>query len=324
MVPVATEGRHGWFDTFTREYELNSVNIYKVDSFYVAISKDNKTVLGATYVGYWEANQWGGDSEEHIKNFPEPYNKIEWWQEKVLKWREWNKYLEKDVLSQTDPGALFGSGKAAALMRGLYGSQSILAGLKMIVPEAELAFFPYKSADREMVPGSTFTDYKVNNFGCIPVTSKKIDRTMAVIDWIFQSPENHDLFEYGLEGVHWIKKSESSYTFAENLGTQLYKFPWYQLSGNPSLYRYNDGMTDYEKQMYNWSKNEERYSLSTITGFTFNTEPVKDEKVKVDAINTKIEPALMCGAIEDPLQLIKDAYKDYQGVGLENLIFSFP
>ncbi|WP_372661875.1 hypothetical protein [Cohnella sp.] len=43
-------------------------------------------------------------------------------------------------------------------------------------------------------------------------TSQNVNRTMKVLDWIFTSQENNDLFTWGLEGEHWTKVEDKGYS----------------------------------------------------------------------------------------------------------------
>ena len=51
-----------------------------------------------------------------------------------------------------------------------------------------------------MEKGCIGTDYRAWNNLVIPVTSKHADETMKFLDWLFQSQDNHDLFELGIKG----------------------------------------------------------------------------------------------------------------------------
>ena len=62
-----------------------------------------------------------------------------------------------------------------------------------------------------MKPGAIRTDFRANNSVVIPASSKNIDRTMKFLDWLYSSKDNHDLFELGIEGEHWIKDGDNGY-----------------------------------------------------------------------------------------------------------------
>lgn len=310
LIPLAQGGITGFFRLFPRYTE--EYNIFRITDdnfvgrFYVALSEDNKEVTGV----YTD-----GDPAEVVKDFPAPWNTVEKWNEKYVKYREWNKYLEKDVLSQQDPEMLYSSGKAAALARG--GLTNSL-DLPKLIPGVESYPFPYRKGDRLRIPDSKYITYKVWNFACVPVTSNHPDRVMKFIDWIFQSRENHDLIEMGIKGKHWIPVGEERYKFPEGL-EQEYKFQWYELTGHPDMVRYSELYNDDHISLNKWASSEERNVLSPLAGFTADFEAVRTEKAGYDSIYKKIEVGIMNGAYQDPVAILEKVNSDARKAGLEKI-----
>src|SRR5690606_33753293 len=129
--------------------------------------------------------------------------------------------------------AYFMSGKAASY----YGTISSYAADKKLLQETiadtDLEFFVLKERIRNMEPKAIPTSYKANNSVAIPASSKNIDRTMKFFDWLFQSRENHDLFELGIEGTHWEAVGEDQYKLLE--ASNNYMFPGYEFTWNPTM-----------------------------------------------------------------------------------------
>lgn len=313
LIPLAVEGRLGFFDAFDRTYERALKNVHLAGDFFVALSADNKRVLGATYA---MTGRWAGDPVEYIKDFPAPWNQKATWEERALRLKEWNKYLEPDSMSQTDPSALFNSGKAAAMFRGLGGSANTMPQLQRIVPQATAYVFPYDDQSRTKTLHSLYTTYKVWNFLCLPVTGKNPDRVMSFLDWVFSSQANHDLFELGIEGVHWDAVGDNAFTRLAP-ADKNYTFPWYQLTGSPNMTRVSADMTELEKEYTAWAANPDRYALHPLTGFDFEVTPVKSEKAKVDAIYGEIFLGIVNGAFDDPIATLEQTNKAARGAGLD-------
>ena len=70
-------------------------------------------------------------------------------------------------------------------------------------PDAVLGFYATEPAQRNMEKGAIVSNMKTNNQLVVPAWSEKIDQVMYFLDWMYGSPENHDLFQYGIEGVGW-------------------------------------------------------------------------------------------------------------------------
>ena len=51
---------------------------------------------------------------------------------------------------------------------------------------------------------------------------------MKFLDWLFSSKDNHDLFELGIEGVHWIKDGDNGFkpTDKSTMLLQGYELTW--------------------------------------------------------------------------------------------------
>lgn len=312
MVPMAAEGRVGFFRALQPEFER--YGIFPAGDFLVTLSEDGKTVEGAVHK--FGSVMYSGDGEEHMATFPAPWNTQAAWLERPLQYQEWSKYLEEDVMAQTDPNGFFTSGKAAALSRGYQNVNELATLNKNLGIDTDFYAFPYMDVDRNQIEGETYTDYKVWNFVCIPVTSTKADRTMAFIDWIFQSEENHDLFELGIEGVHWNKVGDNSYEVHPDLA-EPYKFPWYQLTGTPNMNRLNSALPETAAEFVAWQSNPDKYTLTPMAGFEFDYDPVKTEKASIDAIYTAITTGIVNGAYEDPAAILFEANENAVKAGLE-------
>ncbi|KRE32654.1 ABC transporter substrate-binding protein [Paenibacillus sp. Soil522] len=170
--------------------------------FSVALSPDGKKVLGAATIG---------DPESEFAQFPAPFHTHDFIYGHFGTRTEWRKYSNKDPLSVAAVQAL-DPAKNVSGEGSLTGLARARSDLKKVVPNSDMEPFLYQSQEvRDMKPGALRTDFRSVNSVVIPVSSKYADRTMKFIDWLFSSKENHDLFELGIEGEHWIKDGDNGY-----------------------------------------------------------------------------------------------------------------
>lgn len=314
MIPFALMGDRGFFKMFGNEDPQTQVRTepYAISgtgtTFNLILSEDQKTVLGATTLG---------DPEEEYAKYPAPFNNSDYFYGNNDTKVEWNQYVQKDVLNEKDPGALFTSGKSAANEGTINGYASMRDRLKTAVPEAELEFFVYNSKIRNLEKGAIGTEYKAWNDLVIPATSKNADRTMKFLDWLFANQENHDLFELGIEGTHWSKSGEKEYRSTDN--TQNYAFPGYELTWNPTLSRISaDNSEDAMKLITYQTQNDTYYKLP-LSGFVFNTEPVKTEIAKLQPKAATLDPIIKNGLDANWRESAAGMNKELRNLGLEKV-----
>lgn len=314
MIPFALMGDRGFFKMFGNEEPQTQVRTepYAISgtgtTFNLILSEDQKTVLGATTLG---------DPEEEYAKYPAPFNNSDYFYGNNDTKVEWNRYVQKDVLNEKDPGALFTSGKSAANEGTINGYASMRDRLKTAVPEAELEFFVYNSKIRNLEKGAIGTEYKAWNDLVIPATSKNADRTMKFLDWLFANQENHDLFELGIEGTHWSTSGEKEYKSTDN--TQNYAFPGYELTWNPTLSRISaDNSEDAMKLITYQTQNDTYYKLP-LSGFVFNTEPVKTEIAKIQPKAATLDPIIKNGLDANWRESAAGMNKELRNLGLEKI-----
>ena len=167
-------------------------------TFNVVLSDDGKKVLGATTIG---------DPAEEWSKLPAPYNNPDFFYNQFDKKVEFRQYLAKDPLATNQGPAQ----QAAAYETTVNGVAGARQDLKKTYPNADYEIFVYNDSVRNLEPGAIGTGFKAWNFLAIPKSSNNVDRTMKFLDWMFSNPDNHDLFELGIEGTHWIKDGDKKY-----------------------------------------------------------------------------------------------------------------
>jgi putative aldouronate transport system substrate-binding protein len=159
------------------------------------------------------------------------------------------------------------------------------------------------------------------NFLCVPRQSKKIEKTMAFIDWIFQTRENHDLFELGIEGEDWKAVGDDQYQ--DLAPANKYIFPGYEMTWNPNFIRIDVNCPDSVKEVFRYQNNPDTYIQSPIAGFTFNNEAdsaLRTAYAAVAGIQATYRPILMLGLAGTPAQTkvtLDEYYARAKSAGLD-------
>lgn len=320
VAPFGVAGSRGFYYLDRDFYEKRSVGIYTVDGsgtstnvgmeFEVAVSEDGKKVLGASALG---------DPDSVCASFPAPFNtntKNDWVVNKLTKWAQ---YTEKDAQTEKDAKKdLFFTGKVAATESNISQWVDYETAVKALGGELEAYVYNEPLRDEKQVYTNALTAW---NFLCVPQQSKKIDATMKFLDWVFQSRENHDLFEYGIEGEDYKAVGEDEYT--PLTPSNKYTFPGYEMTWNPNFIRTNSALPDDAKKIVKYQNDPNTYLTSKIAGFTFNTEATPELKTayaSVSSIQATYGPILLLGLKKAPAEAQKtldEYYAKAKAAGLD-------
>ncbi len=311
ITPLAVRGIGGFQEMLAPEREeLDTVRPLNLGGipYFVHLSDDLKTVQNVIALGD-PAAEWA--------KLPAPLNTMKSTFEQYDKWAEWSKYLEKDVLSQKDHKAYFMSGKAASY----YGTISSFAADRKLLQETisgtDLEFFVLKEKMRNMEPGAIPTSFKANNSIAIPVSSKNIDRTMKFFDWLFQSRENHDLFEHGIEGKHWEPVGENQLKLLDD--SKHYIFPGYEFTWNPTMIRLPVDLEESARSYFEYSAKSDTYYAPVLAKFAFDTANVKGEFANVQSKADPFIQTLKAGQVKDWEAVSTKLNGELKGLGLDTI-----
>lgn len=238
-------------------------------------------VRASVYIrdGRVKAVSLAGDPEASLRDFPQPFNRISYASYVAL--REWHDkgYIEKEPLSRKYAREWFTAGKSAAMIEGLANLQVISSQLKAGVPDSELGLFLVQQQVRDKVqPNSLLnSDARVWNFLCIPQASAHKEEAVAFLNWLFASRDHHDLFEYGIPGVHWEPVGSDQYRLPDGVDpADNYVFPGYLMTWNPKFIRLPADIPDELADYFRYQADEKSYYKSPFAGFVFDQAPVKD------------------------------------------------
>ncbi|QYR22765.1 extracellular solute-binding protein [Paenibacillus sp. sptzw28] len=315
-VPAAIGGRGIYRLGIPEEKGHNDIRLAAVvqDSFTggipfsVALSADGKKMLGAATIG---------DPDSEFASFPAPFNTHDSIYGHFGLRTEFRKFNNKDPLSAQANSALDPAKNASTegTINGLvFGKKD----LKKVVPNGDLEPFFYTSQDiADMKPGAIRTDFRANNSVVIPASSKNIDRTMKFLDWLYSSKDNHDLFELGIEGEHWVKDGDNGYKTTDK--TTNYLFQGYELTWNPTLSRINTDNDPETIKYIQYTMDKNSYYQIPLSGFVFDSKPVATEIAQIKPKLQETADILMTGLEPKWKELAQKSNSEWRQLGLEKV-----
>lgn len=244
-------------------------------------------------------NYLAPSTSEGLNEFPSGFNGIDSkWQEDYEITRRWkeNGIISASVMSTTDSEAKFIAGMGGTVVQSIGNFSAVEARLKAQFPNAELEIYVNDPAIRDKRDNYAQTDYKAWNYLCVPktVSKNKLDGIMKFMNWLFESQENHDLFQYGIKGKHWdVAKDENGKEIegtVNTLGFESYTFPAYELTWNSNYIRVQSAsdpkVMEYMRYMYDM----DRYVEILYSEFRFDPQ-------KTDALANAVNNATLGTAI---------------------------
>jgi putative aldouronate transport system substrate-binding protein len=278
--------------------------------FDVAISADGKKVLGAATLG---------DPDSAYAMFPAPYNRNTRNDRVINIIPKWAQYAQDDRQIETDvPKNYFYVEKVAAMEGNISNYMITARTMEGLGKSVEMYVYVPTMQKRDRVVSQPLTAW---NFLCVPRQSKKIEKTMAFIDWLFRSRENHDLFELGIEGEDW--KAVGTDEFQDLTPANKYTFPGYEMTWNPNFIRTDANYPAEVKDIFKYQNNPGTYITSPIPGFTFNNEAnstLRTAYAAVSGIQATYRPILMLGLAGTPEKAraaLDEYYAQVKNAGLD-------
>ena len=256
-----------------------------------------------------------GEPESFRADFPDPYKTFDLDKyEMAYDWFE-KGYVDPDAMTVTDGSGQFTSGKGASLYWDAANYLAISNALAASVPESQLEWYIVNPAVREDLDGMMYGNFTAWNFMCIPATTSqdKADRIMMFYDWMFSSTENHDLFEYGIEGKNFIAIGDDQYKMPEGLdASDVYALPGYQFTWNANFIRLSADMPPDVLAANKKCNDPATYYNPIMSGFTFQTADVETAIANPDFAVFADEWALFeRGLVGDPATAAAALFEKY-------------
>ncbi|MFI3170393.1 MAG: DUF3502 domain-containing protein [Faecalibacterium sp.] len=296
IAPMGVGGTRGFYGLESLEQTKRKLNVFGISAtgyvggdWDIAISDDNTTVLGAGT---------RGDDDSYFTEFPSGYQYNYLNDRIVNKLTKWANYTQADSQTESDPANnLFFPGKVACVEGGVTSWTTYEEAVKALGGELEMFLTDAVVRNQESLVPACLTAW---NFLCLPSYSDKIERTMKFIDWIFQTRDNHDLFELGIEGDDWEAVGEEEYLSLDS--ANKYSFPGYELTWNPNYIRTDSALPDDPKEITMFLNEASNYQDTPLSGFIFDTEETTDlvnALSSVTAVESTWQATLMLGLDKD-------------------------
>lgn len=292
-------------------FEISGTGTAVGMEFEVAVSEDGKTVLGAGTIGA---------PDEYYADFPAPYNTNTRSARAINDLTKWAQYSQANSITEEDAANnLFYTGLVAAMEGNISNYETAKREIEKI-EGAQVGMFVYDENLRNMVPGYYVTSGQTAwNFLCVPYYSKNIDAAMKFIDWIFQSPENHDLFELGIVGEDFELNEAGEYV--KLAPANPYSFPGYEMTWNPNFVRTNAELDEEVKKLLNYQNDPTSYTASVMDGFAFDnqaTPELVNAYAAVSAVQSEYIRPFMHGTYgDDTAAKLNEYWQKAQNAGIE-------
>lgn len=308
----------GWFYFGEQKQNLAENGIFEVpgtgarvtQNMYAQLSDDLKTVEDARMIGEEDAAfvDWKIQS-----NFIS---------EKAVEFgTKWYPYVNKDAISLDDAKPGFVSGLYGAVESELTAYSGYVQELLAYNPDAKLEYYIYYDNLRNKE--EAYMDSALSsNYMYVPYYCDNPDRAMAVVDWIFESQSNNDLWTLGIEGEDWEAVGDNQYKDLQP--DNKYTFPTFLWSLNPQYTRINADLPDDVKEYYAYSAETENFIKHPFAGFSFDNTKVQLEYTGLTTLQEDYYHQFMIGEFggdtEAKLEEFNSKAKDYEDAVREEVI----
>lgn len=117
------------------------------------------------------------------------------------------------------------------------------------------------------------------NLNGISTTAEDPESGIKFLNWIYEDKANHDLFHYGVEGVHYTASAPNRIqTIKDESNANLYGFDTW-MSGYLPYLRYDEAMPDKAIDWDNFEAEDKVYS--PVAGFLFDASNVEAELASI-------------------------------------------
>jgi len=115
----------------------------------------------------------------------------------------------------------------------------------------------------------------VANMNAISSTAYDPVAALSFLDWLYASPENHDLYHYGIEGVHWHDMGPNRAEFVlDEAGDRLFVED-YWMTAYMGYFRHGVDMPDNHIEF--WLYESSYIAVTPMAGFVFDAEDISAE-----------------------------------------------
>ncbi|MFF2480942.1 extracellular solute-binding protein [Paenibacillus sp. NPDC058071] len=206
-----------------------------------------------------------------------------------------DKVINQDAMAtKIDSKGALQQGKAAAAPIMLFGPSWTKEQMKQAGDNAELEAVRLFDFTR----GANISNFAQDNFVAIPKASKNKERAMMFLDWANANEENYMLVEHGIEGTDWKKVGDKKFQQlvpgqdVNGGGLASFSLIW-----NPVLEKTIDTEDDDTMNANSFIKEADNFTKDILTGFTFDSAPVKNEIAQYGTIQAKYYAGIFNGVL---------------------------
>lgn len=225
---------------------------------------------------------------------------------------EWNQkgYVSQDLATSTDAGeSLMRAGNVFSF--SCYGK-------------------PNTKAEKDAMTGYDTTILQVTEPVCystatnavaygISANSEDPQKAVVLLNWIYKTKEANDLLNWGIEGKDYEVKEDGTIGYpdgvtADNVGYHQ-DFGWAQLNQYNSYVWEGNSLDVYDE----YQAVRDSAIVSKAYGFTFDTTPVLNEVIALNAVTDQYLTTIGAGTV-DPETSIKELNDALYAAGLQKVI----
>ncbi|MDQ6420178.1 ABC transporter substrate-binding protein [Paenibacillus sp. LHD-117] len=225
------------------------------------------------------------------------------------KWYQEGYILKDAATNQTSPDKLVQSGNGFGffnVMKPGYAAQvSRTTGMEMVTAE--------------IIPPTSTTANITGLMWSIYKNSKNPERTMMFLNLLYSDADLINLFNWGIEGKHYVKQSDGLIDFAPGVDAAStgYNPNWDYMTGNQFLSHIFKGN---DPDIWNKLKTFNKEALkSKALGFSFDAESVKTEFTALNNVLGQYQKGLGTGTL-DPEKNLPDFISKLKAAGIDKVI----
>jgi len=193
-----------------------------------------------------------------------------------------------------------------------------LTGISGGIPTAEVIWsnragfdVSYKPVEKPIVT----TNAVMGSMLTIPMTSEDPERAMMFINMLHGDVYLHNLFVYGIEGVHYEKVSDN---VVRDLPARKERWNtgWFQFGNGFITYLTEADPADKWEQ---FKKFNDEAQVSPLVGFMFDPTPVQAEIAAIQNVSAEVRLPLITGSVE-PEQFLPKVNEKLKAAGSDKVI----
>lgn len=225
---------------------------------------------------------------------------------------EWNEkgFVSKDLATSTDSGS--------AMMRaGNLFSYTIFGK-----PNSKQETDALTGCDTTVIQVTPDVCYTATTSGIaysITANSRNPEKAAELMNWVYKTEAANDLLNWGIEGKDYVINEEGTLEYPENVNAD--NVGYHQDMGWGQLNQYNSHVwTGNDADIWDRYKEvRENAILSKAYGFTFDTAPVVNEIVALNAVKEEHVMSIVAGAVE-PKAAIQKLNEALYNAGLQTVM----